>query len=183
MGRQQQGRHIGSAQPGKASFGHRLRQVQNGETPLDVKPLPRFGGGVWELRERFDRNAYRLMYVVNLKRAVYVLHAFMKEIEVGNRNTKARCRIDRNAPQTCACTRRRGLRKWLKSRFTKAAVTSSLISGSPPQKRRSSQRKADSFKRLTKRSSGASSHSWRPRAVAARTSPPFPRFFVVGWKA
>jgi phage-related protein len=68
MGRQQQGRHIGSAQPGKASFGHRLRQVQDGETPADVKPLPQFGGGVWELRERFDRNAYRLMYVVNLKR-------------------------------------------------------------------------------------------------------------------
>ncbi len=83
MGRQQQGRHIGSAQPGKASFGHRLRQVQDGETPADVKPLPQFGGGVWELRERFDRNAYRLMYVVNLKRAVYVLHAFMKKSKSG----------------------------------------------------------------------------------------------------
>jgi len=59
-----------------------LRQVQNGETPLDVKPLPQFGG-VWELRERFDRNAYRLMYVVNLKRAVYVLHAFMKKSKSG----------------------------------------------------------------------------------------------------
>ena len=69
--------------PVKASFGHRLRQVQNGETPLDVKPLPQFGGGVWELRERFDRNAYRLMYVVNLKRAVYVLHAFMKKSKSG----------------------------------------------------------------------------------------------------
>jgi phage-related protein len=69
--------------PVKASFGHRLRQVQNGETPLDMKPLPRFGGGVWELRERFDRNAYRLMYVVNLKRAIYVLHAFMKKSKSG----------------------------------------------------------------------------------------------------
>jgi phage-related protein len=69
--------------PVKASFGHRLRQVQNGETPLDVKPLSRFGGGVWELRERFDRNAYRLMYVVNLKQAVYVLHAFMKKSKSG----------------------------------------------------------------------------------------------------
>jgi len=60
-----------------------LRQVQDGETPADVKPLPQFGGGVWELRERFDRNAYRLMYVVNLKRAVYVLHAFMKKSKSG----------------------------------------------------------------------------------------------------
>jgi phage-related protein len=67
--------------PVKASFGHRLRQVQNGETPLDVKPLPQFGGGV--CCERFDRNAYRLMYVVNLRRAVYVLHAFMKKSKSG----------------------------------------------------------------------------------------------------
>jgi len=74
-----------SALPGpvKASFGHRLRQVQNGEAPLDVKSLPQFGTGVLELRERFDRNAYRLMYVVNLKKAVYVLHAFMKKSKSG----------------------------------------------------------------------------------------------------
>src|SRR5271168_4798484 len=74
-----------SALPGpvKASFGHRLWQVQNGETPLDMKPLTQFGTGVFELRERFDRNAYRLMYVVNLKRAVYVLHAFMKKSKSG----------------------------------------------------------------------------------------------------
>lgn len=71
------------AEPVKASFGHRLRQVQNGETPLDVKPLPQFGTGVLELRERFDRNAYRLMYVMNLKKAVYVLHAFMKKSKSG----------------------------------------------------------------------------------------------------
>jgi len=69
--------------PVKASFGHRLRQVQNGETPLDVQPLPQFGAGVFELRERFERNAYRLMYVVNLRRAVYVLHAFMKKSKSG----------------------------------------------------------------------------------------------------
>jgi phage-related protein len=74
-----------SALPGpvKASFGHRLRQVQNGETPLDVKPLTQFGTGVFELRERFDRNAYRLMYVVNFEKAVYVLHAFMKKSKSG----------------------------------------------------------------------------------------------------
>ncbi len=43
--------------PVKASFGHRLRQLQDGNTPLDMKPLPQFGPGVFELRERFDRNA------------------------------------------------------------------------------------------------------------------------------
>ena len=51
--------------------------------PLDMRPLPQFGSGVFELRESFDRNAYRLMYVVNLKKAVYVLHAFMKKSKSG----------------------------------------------------------------------------------------------------
>jgi phage-related protein len=48
-----------------------------------MKPLPQFGAGVFELRERFDRNANRLMYVVNLRKALYVLHAFMKKSKSG----------------------------------------------------------------------------------------------------
>ena len=44
-----------------------------------MKPLTRFGAGVFELRERFNKNAYRLVYVVSLEKAVYVLHAFMKK--------------------------------------------------------------------------------------------------------
>jgi len=75
--------------PVKASFGHRLRQLQEGKTPLDMKPLPQFGTGVFELRERFDRNAYRLMYVVNLRKAIYVLHAFMKKSKSGIALTKS----------------------------------------------------------------------------------------------
>jgi phage-related protein len=51
--------------------------------PLDTKPLPLFGPGVLELRERYDGNAYRLMYVVALRKAVYVLHAFMKKSKSG----------------------------------------------------------------------------------------------------
>ena len=69
--------------PVKASFGHRLRQLQDGKTPLDMKPLPQFGPGVFELRERFDRNAYRPMSVVRLRKALYVLHAFMKKSKSG----------------------------------------------------------------------------------------------------
>jgi len=74
-----------SALPGpvKASFGHRLWQVQNGETPLDMKPLRQFGIGVFELRERFDKNAYRLVYAVKLAEAIYVLHAFVKKSKYG----------------------------------------------------------------------------------------------------
>ncbi|MGH9378153.1 MAG: type II toxin-antitoxin system RelE/ParE family toxin [Terriglobia bacterium] len=69
--------------PVKGSFGHRLRELQDGKTPLDMKPLSQFDNGVYELREQFDRNAYRLIHVVNLKRAIYVLHAFMKKSKSG----------------------------------------------------------------------------------------------------
>jgi phage-related protein len=69
--------------PVKATFGHRLNEVQRGRTPADTKPLPQLGGGVFELRERFDGNAYRVMYAVALRKAVYVLHAFMKKSTSG----------------------------------------------------------------------------------------------------
>jgi phage-related protein len=74
--------------PVKASFGHRLGEVQRGMTPLDTKPLPQFGSGVFELRERFDRTACRVMRVVALRKAVYVLHAFMKKSTSGIALTK-----------------------------------------------------------------------------------------------
>ena len=67
----------------KATFGHRLRELQDDKTPLGMKPLPQFGTGVYELLEDFDRNTYRLMYVVNLKKGIYVLHAFMKKSKSG----------------------------------------------------------------------------------------------------
>jgi len=67
----------------KGSFGFRLYELQQGKTPLDIKPLPQFGSGVYELRESFDGNAYRMMYVLNLKKALYVLHAFMKKSKSG----------------------------------------------------------------------------------------------------
>jgi len=74
-----------SALPGpvKASIGHRLRQVQEGGTPTDMKPLRQFGAGVFELREHFDKNAYRLVYFARPEKPVYVLHAFMKKSKSG----------------------------------------------------------------------------------------------------
>jgi phage-related protein len=67
----------------KASFGLRLFELQQGKTPLDMRPLTQFGTGVYELRDTFDKNAYRVVYVVSLKKALYVLHAFMKKSKSG----------------------------------------------------------------------------------------------------
>ncbi len=67
----------------RASFGLGLFELQQGATPADMKPLPQFGRGVFELRERFEGNAYRLMYVVSLPKAIYVLHVFIKKSTSG----------------------------------------------------------------------------------------------------
>ena len=67
----------------RASFGLWLFELQQGETPADVKKLPQFGRGVFELHESFEGNAYRLMYVVSLPKAIYVLHVFMKKSKSG----------------------------------------------------------------------------------------------------
>lgn len=67
----------------RKSFGHQLWEVQKGDAPLDMKPMPQLGRGVYELRDSFDTNAYRLMYVVNLKKGIYVLDVFMKKSKSG----------------------------------------------------------------------------------------------------
>ncbi|HEY1707768.1 MAG TPA: type II toxin-antitoxin system RelE/ParE family toxin [Rhizomicrobium sp.] len=69
--------------PVKASFGYRLRRIQESKSAADIKALPQFGAGVFELRVAYDRNAYRVVYVLALKTAVYVLHAFMKKSKSG----------------------------------------------------------------------------------------------------
>ena len=69
--------------PVKGSFGYRLRRIQQGQPTDDTKALPQFGSGVYELREAFDKNAYRVVHVVSLKNAIYVLHAFMKKSKSG----------------------------------------------------------------------------------------------------
>jgi len=67
----------------KRAFGYALREVQKGGTPLDTTPLSQFGSGVYELKESHDGDAYRGVYVVKLKSAVFVLHAFKKKSKSG----------------------------------------------------------------------------------------------------
>lgn len=69
--------------PVRGSFGARLQDLQLGRKVLDAKALPQLGSGVYELRESYDTNAYRLMYVLKLKNAIYVLDVFMKKSKSG----------------------------------------------------------------------------------------------------
>jgi len=67
----------------KRAFGYALREVQKGETPPGAVPLTQFGSGVFELKESYDGDAFRSVYVVKLKSAVFVLHVFKKKSKSG----------------------------------------------------------------------------------------------------
>lgn len=74
---------------GQATFGYELFLAQIGEHPPSANPLKGFGSGVVELIEDHDGNAYRAVYTVRIREAVYVLHAFVKKSKRGIKTPKA----------------------------------------------------------------------------------------------
>jgi phage-related protein len=64
-------------------LGYALFFVQCGVTPANAKPFKGVGSGVFELVERHDKNAYRVVYGVQIGEKVYVLHAFQKKSKHG----------------------------------------------------------------------------------------------------
>jgi phage-related protein len=75
------GRVKGFPEDARRTIGHELRDVQNGGEPSDWKPMPSVGPGVREIRVREASGAFRVVYLANLKTAVYVLHAFRKKTQ------------------------------------------------------------------------------------------------------
>lgn len=69
-------------------FGFELFLVQTGQHPPSAKPLKCLGAGVFELVGSFDGNAYRAVYAVRFREAVYVLHAFKKKSKRGAQTPK-----------------------------------------------------------------------------------------------
>ena len=57
--------------------------------PGIAKPLAGLGSGVWELVLRERGDAYRVIYVVQLGEAIYVVHAFQKKSKSGIATPKA----------------------------------------------------------------------------------------------
>jgi phage-related protein len=64
----------------RSLVGYNLWLVQRGEVPLDFKPMPTVGAGVYEIRVQAG-NQYRVIYVAKFEQAVYVLHAFVKKTQ------------------------------------------------------------------------------------------------------
>jgi phage-related protein len=65
-------------------IGFALYQAQRGGKHVSAKPLKGFkGADVLEVVESHDGNAYRTVYTVKFKSAIYVLHAFQKKSKKG----------------------------------------------------------------------------------------------------
>lgn len=62
------------------AFGYGLYIVQEGDKPVNSKPLKGFGNiSVQELIEYDDKGTYRAVYTIEMKGILYVLHVFQKK--------------------------------------------------------------------------------------------------------
>ena len=62
-------------------LGYNLYRVQQDRPPVDYRPMPSVGPGVFELRARDEAGIARLMYVAKFRDTVYVLHVFEKKTQ------------------------------------------------------------------------------------------------------
>jgi phage-related protein len=60
-------------------LGGELYLAQIGLMPPHAKPFKGVGGGVFELRDDYVSDTYRLVYAVQIGKRLYVLHAFQKK--------------------------------------------------------------------------------------------------------
>lgn len=69
----------------KACFRQALEEARQGEHPAIADPYgPPLGSGIYKLKDTDERgNAYRGVYCVRFKEAIYVMHAFNKKSKSG----------------------------------------------------------------------------------------------------
>ena len=66
-----------------------LTVVAEGGFPDIAKPLKGFGSGVFELALKHHTDAYRVVYAVQFRDDVWILHAFQKKSKSGSKTPKA----------------------------------------------------------------------------------------------
>ena len=69
-------------------MGGELYLAQAGMMPPHAKPLKEIGRGVFEIKDDYDTNTYRLVYAVRIGTRLYVLHAFQKKSNTGIATSK-----------------------------------------------------------------------------------------------
>lgn len=66
-------------QPVKRNFGREIQRLQEGERPLDSRPMRSIGQGVFELRQADDNGWYRVIYLAKVAGRIFMLHSFVKQ--------------------------------------------------------------------------------------------------------
>lgn len=74
--------------PVQDQIGGELYLAQVGLTPPHSKPLKAVGQGVFELKDDYDTDTYRLVYAVQIGKPLYVLHALQKKSKRGIATSK-----------------------------------------------------------------------------------------------
>ena len=76
-------------QEAQTEMARALSVVAEGGFPDIAKPLKGFAAGVLELALRHRGEAYRVVYVLQVGPAVWIVHAFQKKSKTGIRTPKA----------------------------------------------------------------------------------------------
>jgi len=73
-----------------------LKIAAEGEKADIAKPLKGLGSGVYEIALRFNTNAYRIVYAVQIGTDLWVIHAFQKKSKKGIETPKQEIALIRN---------------------------------------------------------------------------------------
>lgn len=63
----------------KEDLGFQLYELQKGNQPQKSRPMKSIGVGVFELKEQDYQGWYRVIYTLQIKNKIYVLHSFKKQ--------------------------------------------------------------------------------------------------------
>ncbi|MBU2678023.1 MAG: type II toxin-antitoxin system RelE/ParE family toxin, partial [Gammaproteobacteria bacterium] len=63
----------------RTKIGAELYLLQIDELPVHRKPMATVGRGVWEIRIKDGKGAFRVFYVIRRREGIHVLHAFQKK--------------------------------------------------------------------------------------------------------
>lgn len=63
----------------REDLGFQLYRIQQGKIPTRSRPMKSIGSGVFELKEQDHQGWYRVIYTIQVKNLIYVLHSFKKQ--------------------------------------------------------------------------------------------------------
>lgn len=70
-------------EPVTQEFGYALNVAQLGGKYYKTKPFTGHGSGLYEIAVEYEKNAYRLIYLIGIGDVIFVIHCFQKKSKSG----------------------------------------------------------------------------------------------------